>query len=75
VRVTSPDSLDAIVGRRRVGEVVQLDVTSRSGRATRPVTLRGAARLRLQTYERAGRTPTPEMLAFRRAWWGSRAGN
>ena len=72
-RVSSIAALDSAVGRHRVGDVVRLDVTRRSGRETVPVTLVGSPRLRLVTYESAGRRPTEAMLAFRRSWWGSRA--
>lgn len=71
--VRTPEQLDAIVMRHRVGDTLTLDVTQRVGRHTVKVPLVGSTRLRLVTYESAGLPVTEEMRAFRSKWWGSRA--
>jgi predicted metalloprotease with PDZ domain len=74
VATTSSKALDSLIAGRKVGDVVQLDVTQRGQRKTVSMTLRGLPRLRLVTYESAGRQVTDEMRTFRGAWFGSRAG-
>src|SRR5688500_4110213 len=69
----SMKALDTIVARRKVGDLVQVDVTQRGVRKTVPMTLRGLPRLRLVTYESAGMPLTDEMRAFRASWLESKA--
>jgi predicted metalloprotease with PDZ domain len=69
----SMSALDTIIARRRVGDVVQVDVTQRGERKTVPMTLVGRPRLRLVTYESAGMSLTDAMRAFRESWLGSKA--
>jgi predicted metalloprotease with PDZ domain len=69
---TAPDSLMAVVGRRRVGDTVRMEVEGRGGRRTVPVVLRESPAVEVVTYESAGRPVTDAMRAFRRAWLASR---
>ncbi len=69
----SVNALDSIIGQRRVGDLVRVDVTQRAQRRVVSMTLRGQPRLRLVTYESAGLPLTDEIRAFRHAWLGSRA--
>ena len=72
VPVTTVDSLRAVIGRRRIGETVQLDVVQRTVRRTIPMKIVALPRYRVSTYEAAGREVTPAMRKFRQAWLGSR---
>ena len=67
----SMKALDSIIVRRRVGDVVRVDVTQRGHRKIVPMTLLASPRLRLVTYESAAMPVTEEMRAFRRSWLGS----
>jgi len=69
--VRTAAQLDSAVARHTVGDVVRFDVTQRTGRHTVEVPLRGSPRLRMMTYERAGRPVTDEMRAFRASWLGT----
>lgn len=73
--VASPSmsALDTIIARRKVGDVVQVDVTQRGQRKVLSMPLLGRPRLRLITYESAGRSLTEDAQAFRRSWLGSKA--
>jgi predicted metalloprotease with PDZ domain len=71
----SVNVLDTIIARRRVGDVVRVDVTQRAQRRVVAMPLRGQARLRLVTYETAGLPLTDEIRAFRGSWLGSKAGS
>ncbi len=73
VPVTTRDSLDAIISRRRIGETLQLDVEQRRVRRTIPMKLLGEPRYTITTFEKAGRTVTEEMKRFRQDWLGSQA--
>ncbi len=72
-KVTTADSLSAIVARRKVGDTVQLEVVQRNVRRTIPMRLVGSPAYQVMTYEKAGREVTPEMRRFREAWLGSKA--
>ncbi len=73
VPVTTRDSLNAIISRRKIGETVQLDVEQRQVRRKIPMTLVGRPRYTITTYEKAGRPVTDEMKRFREDWLGSKA--
>lgn len=66
-------ALSAALARRRLGEVVQVDVEQRGVRRTIPMTIRGRSAMRVETYEAAGRPVTAEIRAFRERWLGSKA--
>ena len=72
-RFITPDSLTAYVESLAIGREVRLEIVGRSGPRTEDIVLPGRPRLRIVTFERAGRTVTPEIRAFREAWLGSRA--
>lgn len=72
IPVNTPDSLNAVVGRRRVGDMVTLDVSQRQMRRTVPMRLIGRPSLSMMTYEKAGLPVTAEMHAFRESWLGSK---
>jgi predicted metalloprotease with PDZ domain len=72
VPVRSIDSLEAIVSRRKVGDVVQLGVEQQRIRRTIPMTIRGRREMKVMTYEKAGLAVTPEIQRFRDSWLGSK---
>ncbi len=71
--VTSAAALGTAIGGRRPGEVVRMDVTTRAGRLTVPVTLRERTDVRVVTFESTGRPLTDAQRAFRQRWLASRA--
>ena len=73
IPVTTVDSLDAIIRRKAVGETVQLDIVQRTVRRTIPMKLVARPSYSIMTYEKAGRTVTPEMKRFRESWLGAKA--
>ena len=72
VPAESIDSLNAIIARRRVGDVVAVDVMQRSVRRTVPMKIIGRKGMRIVSYETAKLPVTPEIARFREAWIGSR---
>jgi predicted metalloprotease with PDZ domain len=70
--VTSIDSLNAMISRHKVGDVVQVDVEQRRVRRKIPMTFRGRRALKLVTYETAGLPITDQIRQFRKAWLGSK---
>lgn len=73
VPVTEADSVIAVVGRGRIGDTLRLGVVQRGARTTIPMTLAGAQRYTITTYERAGIPVTAAMKRFRQEWLGSKA--
>ena len=73
VRVTSLDSLNALIGRHAPGDVVQVGVMQQGARNTVPMKILGRRRMTLVTFEKAGLTVTPEIQRFRTSWLGSKA--
>ena len=67
-------ALAAVMARKKVGDVVRVEVSGRLSRRTVSMTLVGQPSYRLVTYERAGLAVTEAMRVFRRAWLGSRVG-
>ena len=74
VAVNSIDSLNAVAARKKVGDVVQVDFTTRGGRRTVPVTLISVPTVRVVTYESLGLPVTEAMRTFRQNWLGTRVG-
>jgi predicted metalloprotease with PDZ domain len=70
--VSSMDSLQAIIARRRVGEVVQVGVEQQKVRHTIPMTIRGRREMKAMTFEKAGIPVSPEIQRFRESWLGSK---
>jgi predicted metalloprotease with PDZ domain len=72
IAVKSADSLQAIIARHKVGDVVQMGVEQQKVRRTIPLHLAGRRGMKIETYEKAGLSPSQDMLRFRAAWLGSR---
>ncbi len=72
IPVTTVDSLEGIMGRKAAGETVQLDIVQRNVRRTIPMKLITRPTYTITTYEKAGRTVTPEMKGFRESWLGAK---
>jgi predicted metalloprotease with PDZ domain len=73
IPAVSIDSLNAIIARHRVGDVVDVDVMQRSVRRTVPMKIIGRKAMRILSYETAKIPVTPEITRFREGWIGSRA--
>jgi predicted metalloprotease with PDZ domain len=74
VATPTPDSLRAVIERRRAGETVRMDVAQRGTRGQVAVTLVQNPEMQVVTYESAGMPVTDAIRAFRRGWLGSQAG-
>jgi predicted metalloprotease with PDZ domain len=72
IAVNTPDSLNAVIARHKVGDVVKLHVNQREQHNLLPMRLVGRPKLTVQTYEKAGLPITAEIQAFRAAWLGSK---
>lgn len=68
--LTDGDAFDAVRGRHRVGDAVEIAFVSRGEQRTATVTFAADPSMELVTYESAGREPTAAMLSFREAWIG-----
>ena len=73
--VNSASALQAIVARRKTGDVITLEVEQRRERRTVPVKLVGKPQWTITTYEKAGLPVTNEMKRFREEWLGSKGGS
>jgi predicted metalloprotease with PDZ domain len=65
--------LEAILARHKPGDKIHLRVETRAGRKEVDLVLAAPPGLRMVPYESAGRSLTPEMAAFRKAWLSSKA--
>lgn len=72
IPVNTPDSLNAIIGRHKVGDVLNLEVDQRHQRKVVPVKLIGRQAMSVMSYEKAGLPVTPEMKRFRHEWLDSK---
>lgn len=68
---TTADVARVLAGKQP-GTQLRVTWQSRSGEMSGTMRLRGNPRVEVVPYEDAGRTPTAEQLAFRRAWLDSR---
>jgi len=68
----SIDSVNAIIERHKVGDVVQLDVEEKLVRKTIPMTIRGRRGMKIVSYETAGIPITDAIRSFRKSWLGSK---
>jgi predicted metalloprotease with PDZ domain len=66
-------NMDALLGKRKPGDRVKLKVRTRAGEKQAEVLLGEDPQLELITFEQAGRTVTPDILAFRKLWLSSKA--
>ncbi len=64
---------DEVLASRKVGEELRLKVRTRAGERETSLVLGENPELEIVTFEDAGRTVTPQIEAFRRAWLGSKA--
>ncbi len=62
-----------VLASRKVGEKLRLKVRTRGGDRETSLVVGENPELEIVTFEDAGRTVTPEVEAFRRAWLGSKA--
>ena len=69
---TTVAAIAAIIGRHRVGDVLQVDIVQRGERRTVPVTLRESPAMEVTTYEKAGIPLTDAMRTRRGEWLRSR---
>ena len=72
IPTASMDSLNAIMERHKVGDVVQVDVEQRNMRRVVPMKLRGRREMKVSTYESLGLPVTEQMREFRKSWLESR---
>ncbi|HEU4878866.1 MAG TPA: PDZ domain-containing protein [Gemmatimonadaceae bacterium] len=72
VPAVTVDSVNAMIARRKVGDVVQLDVEQKTVRRKIPMTIRGRRGMKVVSYESAGMPVTEAIRNFRRSWLGSR---
>jgi predicted metalloprotease with PDZ domain len=72
IPVNDPDSLNAIVSRHKIGDMLKLDVEQRKERKTISMRVIGRPIMSVMTYEKAGMTVTPEMQKFRTDWLGTK---
>ncbi len=66
------DHVRDALAARRPGDRVRITWRSRSGERSAELTLAADPRVEVVPFEAAGRTPTPEHLAFRASWLASR---
>jgi predicted metalloprotease with PDZ domain len=71
--IKSQKELGDWLASRKPGAKAHLKVEGRAGQRETDITLSESPALEIVTYERAGRDVTPEMMAFRQAWLGSKA--
>lgn len=72
IRVATEADVARALAASRSGAVMRVTWRSRDGERSGTMTLRGNPRVEVVPYEDAGRTPTEEQLAFRRAWLSSK---
>jgi predicted metalloprotease with PDZ domain len=68
--MTEAEAFEAVHGRHRVGDSIEVSFVSRGESRTATVTFVADPSMELVTYERADRKPTAAMLGFREAWIG-----
>ncbi|RFP65251.1 M61 family peptidase [Hymenobacter lapidiphilus] len=71
-RLVGAKAFEELLGTHRPGDVVQLEVRTRTGLQTVPVTLTEEPALEVVTYEAAGRPISKAQKKFRAAWLGSK---
>lgn len=70
--VSTMDGLLAALSSRKPGDQVRVTWRGRAGEKSATMTLRANPRVEVLTYEAAGLQPSPQQLAFRAAWLGSK---
>lgn len=70
--VATTEDVARALAAARAGAKMSITWMARDGERSGVMTLRGNPRVEIVPFEDAGRTPTAEQLAFRRAWLGSR---
>lgn len=70
---TTEADVEAVLASRKPGERVPAVIVSRDGRREVTLELAESPQVEVTTFETAGRAVTPEIVAFRSAWMGSKA--
>lgn len=70
--IATTEDVARVLAGKQPGTQLRVTWQSRAGEMSGTMRLRGNPRMEVVPYEDAGRTPTAEQLAFRRAWLGSR---
>jgi predicted metalloprotease with PDZ domain len=70
IPVNTPDSLEAVIARHKIGDVVKLHVNQREQHNLVSMRLIGRPMMSVMTYEKAGLPVTAEMRQFREDWLG-----
>jgi len=73
VAVKNLGSLSSCLVQRKPGDTVTFHVKGRSGMRDVAVALTQDPALKLASFEQAGQTVTPEMMAFRNSWLSSKS--
>jgi predicted metalloprotease with PDZ domain len=69
-RLSSDEVFQAVRAAHKPGDEIRAEVESRGTRKDIAITLSNDPRLEIVTYEKAGKTVTPEIEAFRKEWLG-----
>ncbi|AXY75734.1 M61 family peptidase [Paraflavitalea soli] len=64
--------LEPILKEHKVGDAIQVEFDHRGEKKTATLTLIGNPYFSILTFEKDGQTPTAEMLAFRKSWFGNK---
>jgi len=64
--------LEPILKEHKVGDAIQVEFDHRGEKKTATLTLIGNPYFSIVTFEKDGQTPTAEMLAFRKSWFGNK---
>jgi predicted metalloprotease with PDZ domain len=72
IATPSMDSLNEIVARHKVGDVVKVEVEQKRMRRIIPMTIRGRRAMQISTFESLGVPVTPQVQEFRKSWLGSK---
>ncbi len=75
VPTPSIDSLNAVIARRKVGDVVPADVEQRKMRRIVPMKIIGRRAMKFASYESLGLPLTPKVQDFRKSWLESQQVN
>ncbi len=71
--VKKPGEIEPILKEHKPGDAIQVEYLHRGEKKTITLTLAGNPSYSLTTFEKEGQTPTAEMLAFRKSWFGTKA--
>lgn len=69
--VKKQSDIEPILRAHKPGETITVEYQHRNDKRTATITLAGNPYYSISTYEKEGKTPTADMLAFRKNWLGS----